>query len=414
LDPTALKAGQTGAINPNAPVGGPGGYTYQSVPIDSPQAAALQNQGYRIVTTSPNQGTVMFEIPKVPGTISQQPSGEEGFFNYSASMGSSGAPGTNKGAVSDLVGGDATAKSGNIYGEKLPDGRTAIYSYGEHFPMAIVNNEDNTAVINMDKYSPTTSGHQSMLSSELANQGITTTPSTTGDLINTIKEAKGGAAPVIAPSDPPVVNMMDNDGNPLMKKGDFTLKWNSTDAWRGYYDAVPSKGSGWQKLDSNWMTGNWEDAGDNAANVVQKNLAELHAKVQAAGGKMTVVTAPTSNVFSTGYDVFVKGLSKQAFDDLSGAVKSTGFANLNTPTGAGNINMIPTWNQQTTTPEVVRAFLGTAGLGAAPFAGMAAGKAIGNAVRSKVQPFINRLGGAPAMTPMMSRAIPIQPMLGNK
>lgn len=40
------------------------GYEYKTVKIDSPEAKQLQNKGYKVVNTYPNNGTVQFEIPK--------------------------------------------------------------------------------------------------------------------------------------------------------------------------------------------------------------------------------------------------------------------------------------------------------------------------------------------------------------
>ena len=45
-----------------------------------------------------------------------------------------------------------------------------------------------------------------------------------------------------------------NAGKEIPSKiGDFRVKWKATDGWRGYYDATPVKGSGWEKFDSDWV-----------------------------------------------------------------------------------------------------------------------------------------------------------------
>lgn len=91
------------------------------------------------------------------------------------------------------------------------------------------------------------------------------------------------------------------DGRPA-----FELKWHRTDAWRGYYNAVPLEGSGWEMLDeSSWVTGDYEDAPEYArSSVVQRKLEQLGEDYEKQGYDIAVVFAPTSNVFSTGYDVF--------------------------------------------------------------------------------------------------------------
>lgn len=87
----------------------------------------------------------------------------------------------------------------------------------------------------------------------------------------------------------------------------FKLKYVSTDGWRGYYDVVPTKKHGWEKLDSDWVTGNWDDAPeDNREDSVEDKLDKLSEELGADGYKLAVVFAPTSNVFSTSYDIFKK------------------------------------------------------------------------------------------------------------
>lgn len=64
-------------------------------------------------------------------------------------------------------------------------GGKAIYSYGSHFPMALRKN-GNEYLINTDKYSRTTSKHQSQLRQALSKAQATLINSTTQELRNLI------------------------------------------------------------------------------------------------------------------------------------------------------------------------------------------------------------------------------------
>lgn len=101
-----------------------------------------------------------------------------------------------------------------------------------------------------------------------------------------------------------------NEGRSVPRKiGDFKIKYIPTDGWRGYYDAVATKKSNWKKLDSSWVTGDWDDAPHgHASKDVTSSLDKLYLRVKELGGEMCVVYVPTSNVFSTAYDVFVRGI----------------------------------------------------------------------------------------------------------
>jgi hypothetical protein len=100
------------------------------------------------------------------------------------------------------------------------------------------------------------------------------------------------------------VYLRDDEGNRA-----WSLVYVSTDGWRGYYNAVATKKHGWIKVDGDWMTDNWDDAptGNSSDEVADKldRMAEEYAR---QGKKMAVVYTPTSNVFSTSYDVFTKEL----------------------------------------------------------------------------------------------------------
>lgn len=86
------------------------------------------------------------------------------------------------------------------------------------------------------------------------------------------------------------------------------LKYVSTDGWRGYHEARATKAGGWVKIDyDGWVTGNWDDAPDDArAENVEDKLEKLASEYKEKGYNLAVVFAPTSNVFSTAFDVFVK------------------------------------------------------------------------------------------------------------
>lgn len=79
-----------------------------------------------------------------------------------------------------------------------------------------------------------------------------------------------------------------------------TVKYVRTDAWRGHYDTDPIEGSGWERIDEGWVTGNWDDAPAGcSADEVEAKLEEY-----ARDAEVVVVGLPTSNVFSTAYDVY--------------------------------------------------------------------------------------------------------------
>ena len=87
----------------------------------------------------------------------------------------------------------------------------------------------------------------------------------------------------------------------------FKLKYVQTDGWRGFYEVVTVKKYGWQKTDnSDWVTGNWSDAGENSSDNVEAKLDKLAKELDKQGYDMAVIFTPTSNVFSTKFDVFRK------------------------------------------------------------------------------------------------------------
>ena len=60
------------------------------------------------------------------------------------------------------------------------DGPVA-FSYGEHFPLAVITGP-KAATVNVDKYSSTTSRHQGMIRRALAAEGFTITDADTATM----------------------------------------------------------------------------------------------------------------------------------------------------------------------------------------------------------------------------------------
>lgn len=89
---------------------------------------------------------------------------------------------------------------------------------------------------------------------------------------------------------------------------DFIIKCIPTDGWRGYYEAKPKKDTTWKKVNeidgeklAGWMTGEWDDAPEGTkGSSLEKLLNKLDAK------EAKIIFLPTSNVFSTAYDLFVR------------------------------------------------------------------------------------------------------------
>jgi hypothetical protein len=83
------------------------------------------------------------------------------------------------------------------------------------------------------------------------------------------------------------------------------IGWHSTDAWRGYYEATPIDGSGWEPVTDGWMTGEWDDAPAEArGSNVEAKLTAMAEDLEREGYDLLAVFMPTSNVFSTAYDAF--------------------------------------------------------------------------------------------------------------
>lgn len=83
------------------------------------------------------------------------------------------------------------------------------------------------------------------------------------------------------------------------------VKWHSSSAWRGYYEATAVKKYGWEHLDDGWLTGDYPDAPEEArSSNVQDKIEKLAKELDNEGFDVLAVFVPTSNVFSTAYDVF--------------------------------------------------------------------------------------------------------------
>lgn len=95
--------------------------------------------------------------------------------------------------------------------------------------------------------------------------------------------------------------IFDDEGNRA-----FKLKYVRSDGWCGYWETDPVKKWGWEKVDSDWVTGDYDDAGRHGETETAERFKKLADKLAKEGKKLLVVFAPTSNVFSTGYDVYTK------------------------------------------------------------------------------------------------------------
>ena len=79
--------------------------------------------------------------------------------------------------------------------------------------------------------------------------------------------------------------------------------WNGN-GWRGHYDTELLDGvTGWKHVDEGANTGAWEDAPAGTSNAEVEDQIE---KLEAEHGTILVVGLPTSNVFSTAFDVYAK------------------------------------------------------------------------------------------------------------
>lgn len=91
--------------------------------------------------------------------------------------------------------------------------------------------------------------------------------------------------------------------------------WKSTDAWRGYTTITAVKKHGWEPVTVDnlpgWVTGDWDDAPAGAAISDHDTAIEHLAKeLDREGYDTLIVYAPTSNVFSTTWELFKKKRGK--------------------------------------------------------------------------------------------------------
>lgn len=92
--------------------------------------------------------------------------------------------------------------------------------------------------------------------------------------------------------------------DPETQRPALTLGYVRTDAWRGYYEPSPIKGSGWRedREAGGWMTGDYDDAPEHARSSNVKARLEALAETR----DVLAVFTPSSNVFSTIVSVFVR------------------------------------------------------------------------------------------------------------
>lgn len=102
------------------------------------------------------------------------------------------------------------------------------------------------------------------------------------------------------------IDAINNGGDVPKKIGDFRITYIHTDGWRGYYTAIPTKKSRWVKASEGWITGDYPDAGDNAYTKKQNEFRHIEKKAIAEKKEVVIFYMPTSNVFSTSYDIFTR------------------------------------------------------------------------------------------------------------
>ena len=99
---------------------------------------------------------------------------------------------------------------------------------------------------------------------------------------------------------------------------DFVISYHQTDGWRGYYEVTGSKG--WVNVHDDNILGYSEDMED---------LKEFDKKLKDfckdRGIKFAVVVCLSSNVFSSGYDFFVKQGSEKDIMEFIQNLKSNGM-----------------------------------------------------------------------------------------
>lgn len=84
---------------------------------------------------------------------------------------------------------------------------------------------------------------------------------------------------------------------------DLNIRYVSTDGWRGYYTATVKRGRPWREIEderlAGWVTGDWDDAPTGASSSEHESILGEYGDRD-----IMVVYLPTSNVFSTAYNIF--------------------------------------------------------------------------------------------------------------
>lgn len=146
-------------------------------------------------------------------------------------------------------------------------GRVA-YSYGEHFPLAVIDHDRKVALINTDKYSRTTSKHQSLIHSALQRAGYETTGATTMKM--QLAAAKSSA-------------------QASAHKVPVGQRYHRSDAWRGY--VIPANAIACAN-----DTGTHSDS-PCPSDVSEREINDLRAHLKAMKINTTIRFGETSNVF---------------------------------------------------------------------------------------------------------------------
>jgi len=139
--------------------------------------------------------------------------------------------------------------------------------------------------------------------------------SNSDEVMQTLKEAKA--------IDTSAIEAVNNGGDVPLKISDgFKLKYKAIDGWRGSYSVIPPKG--WKQVTENWMTGMADGSiggMNNSTEVIGNHFPQLLTEVRRLGGDAKLILTPTSNAFSTGYGVYVKGVSPEEMKVLFRAIQ---------------------------------------------------------------------------------------------
>jgi hypothetical protein len=179
------------------------------------------------------------------------------------------AQGTNKQVAESFAEGKSDS-SGAMFSEG-----DVIYSYGKHFPIA-VKLEDGTYLFNKDKYSPTSSKHQSLVRNALRNAKI---KEVSTEEIKKVAESK-------------------TTGDLQGKKFNESKEYVQTDGWRGYEKHTYA-------VAGVTDTGEWEDSPHKGSETVPE-IKKLQSELKSKGISSKIVTAQTSNVFAVNHELIVK------------------------------------------------------------------------------------------------------------